>query len=81
MAKGTLRLRESIVSVAERCQAMGVEILPITPKHCDRLRQLPNYHRDPFERIIMAQSLEEGCTLVTKDENIWNGYDEVDKIW
>ena len=76
-----MKLRDSIVEIAARCEAMGVEILPITPEHCQRLQTLPNYHRDPFDRIIMAQSLTEGFPLVTKDDNIWNGYDEVEKIW
>jgi PIN domain nuclease of toxin-antitoxin system len=81
MAKGTLKLRESILTVAERCQNMGVEILPITPRHCERMQSLPDYHRDPFDRIIIAQALVEGYTLVTKDENIWNGYPEADRLW
>ena len=80
-AKGTLKLRDSIVEIATRCRTMGVEILPITPQHCQRLQTLPDYHRDPFDRIIMAQSLTEGYPLVTRDKNIWNGYDEVKKIW
>ena len=81
MAKGTLKLRESILTVAERCQSMGVEILPITPRHCERMQSLPDYHRDPFDRIIIAQAFVEGYTLVTKDENIWNGYPEADRLW
>ena len=81
IAKGSLRIRDSILKVAERCMEMGVEILPIKPVHCQRLQTLPVYHGDPFDRIIMAQSLEEGYPLVTRDENIWNGYPEVEKIW
>ena len=81
MAKGRLKLRESIMTVAERCQAMGVEILPITPEHCERFQGLPKYHKDPFDRMIVAQSLAEGYTLVTKDENIRAGYDMIEKIW
>ena len=78
-AKGALLLRDSIVSIATRCEEMGVDILPITPAHCQRLQSLPDYHRDPFDRIIMAQSLTEGYPLVTKDERIWAGYQEVEK--
>lgn len=69
------------MEIAERCESMGVEILAIKPEHCQRLQSLPDYHRDPFDRIIMAQSLVEGYPLVTKDENIWARYDEVKKIW
>ena len=81
MSRGTLKLRDSILEIAERCESMGVEILALKPEHCHRMQSLPDYHRDPFDRIIMAQSLVEDYPLVTKDENIWAGYDEVKKIW
>lgn len=81
IARGTLRLRDSITDIARRCLAMGVDILAITPEHCQQILALPDYHRDPFDRIIMAQAVVEGYPLVAKDENIWNGYDMVEKIW
>lgn len=33
-----------------------------------RVRALPWHHRDPFDRLLVAQALEGGCTLVTRDE-------------
>ena len=81
VTKGQLVLRDTITEIARRCLDMGVDILPITPEHCQRLQQLPLYHGDPFDRLIMAQALVEDCPLVTKDEKIWKGYDEVKKIW
>lgn len=81
MTKGTLKLRDTILQVAAKCQEMGVEILEITPQHCEKLRTLPDYHRDPFDRIIIAQSCVEKYPLVTRDENIWAGYPEAEKIW
>ena len=80
-SRGSLRLRDSILEIAARCESMGVEILPLKPVHCQKLQELPDYHRDPFDRIIMAQSLVEDYPLVTKDENIWAGYDAVKKLW
>jgi len=41
---------------------------------------LPHHHEDPFDRLIMAQAIERGIPLITKDENIWK-YQEVEKIW
>jgi PIN domain nuclease of toxin-antitoxin system len=32
-----------------------------------RVRALPWHHRDPFDRLLIAQALEEGCTVVTRD--------------
>lgn len=79
--KGQLVLKDTILEIARRCMEMGVEILPIKPEHCQQLQVLPPYHKDPFDRMIVAQALVEGCPLVTKDENIWKGYDALQKIW
>jgi PIN domain nuclease of toxin-antitoxin system len=45
----------------------GVSVLPITLDHVKRLEQLPVHHRDPFDRILIAQSLEESIELVSAD--------------
>lgn len=44
-----------------------VETLPITLDHVLELEKLPSHHRDPFDRIIVAQSLTEQIPLVTSD--------------
>jgi PIN domain nuclease of toxin-antitoxin system len=44
--------------------------LPITADHALRLAALPNHHRDPFDRILLAQALHEGCVLVTSDAQL-----------
>lgn len=41
--------------------------LPMTLAHADRLHQLPPHHADPFDRMLVAQALTEGATLVTHD--------------
>ena len=75
-----LVLKESIQDIAVMCERQGIEILPITAGDCERIRLLPHHHEDPFDRIIIAQAVERGMPLITKDENIWK-YDEVEKIW
>lgn len=45
----------------------GVRILPVTADHVLRIESLPNHHNDPFDRILIAQSLEEKLPLVTAD--------------
>lgn len=72
---------ETIPQIADICRKQGIDILPIEPEHCQMIQMLPLFHRDPFDRIIMAQSLVERWPLVTRDRNIWEGYPEVDKIW
>ena len=41
--------------------------LPITADHVQRTTTLPHHHRDPFDRMLAAQALHEGLTLVTHD--------------
>ena len=45
----------------------GFGLLPITPVHCATLLTLPFHHRDPFDRLLLAQAKSEGMTLVTDD--------------
>jgi PIN domain nuclease of toxin-antitoxin system len=45
----------------------SVEVLPIRAAHVDRLDDLPEWHRDPFDRMLIAQALAEGLRLATKD--------------
>jgi PIN domain nuclease of toxin-antitoxin system len=41
--------------------------LPITTEHARRAGELPPHHRDPFDRVLVAQALTEGLTLVSGD--------------
>ena len=45
----------------------GISPLPLTPRHGRRVVELPLHHRDPFDRLLIAQALEEGLTIVTAD--------------
>lgn len=45
----------------------GVRPLPVGIQHALRAAELPMHHRDPFDRLIVAQALEEELTLVTAD--------------
>jgi len=46
---------------------LSADILPIELRHIDRLSRLPLFHRDPFDRLIIAQSLEDNLTVMTRD--------------
>jgi len=48
----------------------GLSELPITMQHADLAGRLPLIHRDPFDRMLVAQALAERLTLVTRDELI-----------
>lgn len=45
----------------------AVEVLPVRVAHLDYLDALPDLHRDPFDRMLVAQALAEDCTLVSQD--------------
>ena len=45
----------------------GYTELPITSQHAVSVEGLPDIHRDPFDRLLLAQALSEGITLVTSD--------------
>jgi PIN domain nuclease of toxin-antitoxin system len=47
--------------------ALGAEVLPIEAAHVLRLESLPLHHRDPFDRLLIAQSLEEKLPLLSCD--------------
>jgi len=48
----------------------GFVVLPILPSHTAALIALPMYHRDPFDRLLVAQSLVEGIPLVSHDAQL-----------
>ena len=48
-------------------EASGFSRLPISFAHAERAGALPLHHRDPFDRMLVAQALEEHLTLVTRD--------------
>lgn len=47
-----------------------IQWLPIAQTHCQQITILPKHHRDPFDRMLIAQSLVEGMTLMTADARI-----------
>ncbi|MDP7305463.1 MAG: type II toxin-antitoxin system VapC family toxin, partial [Pirellulaceae bacterium] len=48
----------------------GFEQLAITHSHALAIESLPDHHRDPFDRLLVAQANLEGCTLVTRDDTV-----------
>lgn len=54
--------------VKEEVLGNATELLAIRPAHLDELAKLPFHHRDPFDRLIIAQGLTEEILIVSKDE-------------
>ena len=67
-ALGKLKLPAPYADIFPRqLELNGFALLPITPGHCAALLTLPFHHRDPFDRLLLAQAKAEGMTLVTDD--------------
>lgn len=64
---GKLRTPDNLPEVLKRSH---FDVVPLTFSHLDTLRSLPLLHRDPFDRILIAQALSERFTLVTNDVEI-----------
>ncbi len=68
---GKLVLSKSIDQiVAEQLQVNGMIELPQTLDHVRGLRLLPLFHRDPFDRLLISQAIQEDALLVTDDRMI-----------
>jgi PIN domain nuclease of toxin-antitoxin system len=61
-------------SVTDAIVESGFEELPVRAAHAESIRDLPPHHRDPFDRILIAQALAEGLTVVTR-ARIFSEYD------
>lgn len=75
-ALGKLTFRDSVEEVAER---YGFTEVPVRLRHADALQALPAHHADPFDRLLIAQALEEGMTIVTSDR-VFEAY-RVPVVW
>ncbi len=68
---GRLRLPEDLEAfLAEQLRANGFKPLPVTLSHALAVRQLPDHHKDPFDRMLVAQAIREDLTLVSGDAEI-----------
>ncbi len=55
------------VWVDHQAAIWSVRFLPISREHMYRITELPEYHRDPFDRLLVAAALTEAATILTPD--------------
>jgi len=70
----------SFVDLRQQVADNGFEILSITFAHTAELIPLELHHRDPFDRIIIAQSISERLILISKDGN-FEKYRQLKMLW
>ena len=78
LARSPLSL-ELLDAVRRFVGSSACEVLPVTAQHAFRVAGLPMHHRDPFDRLLIAQCQLEGMTIVTND-SAFRKY-EVDIRW
>lgn len=76
---GKLELKGDFAEITGFLIENDIDILPITFHHLQQLMQLPFHHRDPFDRILIAQASTENLFVVTKD-NLFLDYN-VNYVW
>jgi PIN domain nuclease of toxin-antitoxin system len=77
---GKLRLHSGLGEVLDEILYRSPwTIMPVTSEHLPVLASLPTLHKDPFDRLLIAQAQHEGMTIVTADEQIAKY--EVRTVW
>lgn len=64
-------------ALQETARQMGVITLGITAPHCKTMISLPWIHKDPFDRMLIAQSLSENLPLLTHDVTVARYSDQI----
>jgi PIN domain nuclease of toxin-antitoxin system len=77
---GKLELSESLQTLINTQQQQnGLQLLPIELEHIEALAHLPSPHRDPFDRLLIAQSIKQQMHIVSADQ-VFTDY-PVNLIW
>lgn len=67
---GKLTLATSLEHLVRGGLERGLRLLDVTASHAYRIERLPFHHRDPFDRILVAQAMHEGMELISRDPQL-----------
>lgn len=77
---GKLIIKEPFeILVPQQLKLNGIDVFPILLGHVSTIAHLPLHHRDPFDRMIIAQARVEGLQVLGNDK-AWDAYG-IDRIW
>jgi PIN domain nuclease of toxin-antitoxin system len=77
--KGMLKIADPVNWWSRATEMLGGDILSIRTAHISVLAGLPDLHKDPFDRMLIAQASAEGLALITSDEQF--GRYPVNLVW
>lgn len=77
---GKYRLSDPLADfINEAVRLYGLTIMPTTPQHAEAIVSLPHHHKDPFDRLLIAQAKVEDVALVSCDK-AFDAY-SVKRLW
>lgn len=76
---GKMKLDASLQTIVYEQENNGIQILNIDQRHALFIENLPLYHKDPFDRMLISQAMVEDMTIVTVDKR-FSDYD-VKVLW
>ncbi len=80
MSIGRLPIPEPLDTfIPEHLRANRIGLLPIEPRHAFEVARLPLHHRDPFDRLLIAQAIVEGLPIVSAD-SAFDSY-SIERLW
>lgn len=65
--------------IPSQMQMNGFDLLPIRFEHLAPLTKLPFHHRDPFDRLLVAQCITEKCAIISRD-TAFDSY-QIERLW
>jgi PIN domain nuclease of toxin-antitoxin system len=65
--KGKLEMVDAFETLTANIEGLKLTVIPVRAMHALRTLSLPDHHGDPFDRMIVAQALEEGAAIATVD--------------
>jgi PIN domain nuclease of toxin-antitoxin system len=66
-------------TIEDEMKANVIQWLPIEIQHCAEVAELPFHHRDPFDRLLIAQAMVEDMRLLSRDKQL-SAYN-IERIW
>ena len=67
---GKLNIGLNIPGIEEQCEIRGIRMLSLSSDAIERIKTLPDIHRDPSDRMLIAQAIENSLAIVTRDRII-----------